>query len=92
MQLVAMTDFHFGLREAAEIIHRGDTFTPLGTGAMNAREQAQSLIRVGSCCAPEDWPKLRDRTEANYAWAKAEVARLNAENAAREARRAAAHP
>lgn len=78
MQIIATTDFHFGNGSAAEIIRRGDSFTPPGTGQMNAREHAQSLINCGSCCTPEDWPKVQARTEAGYQWAMAEVARMNA--------------
>lgn len=77
MQIIATTDFHFGLGNGAEIIQRGDSLTPPGTGQMNVREHAQSLINCGSCCTPEDWPKIQARTEAGYQWAKAEVARLN---------------
>lgn len=78
MQIVATTDFHFGLGNSAEIIHRGTHFTPPGTGQMNVRDHAQSMINQGSCCTPEDWPKIQARTQAGYDWAKDEVARLNA--------------
>lgn len=78
MQIVAMTDFYFGQGSREEIIRRGDSFTPPGTGVMNAYEQAQSLINGGTCCHVDDWPKRKAASQAGYDWAKAEVARLNA--------------
>ena len=82
MQIVAITNFHFGLGEAAEIIHRGTTFAAPGTGIMNAAEHARSLIRSGMCCAVSDWPKIEGKTQARHDWATAEVAKLDAEKAA----------
>lgn len=78
MQIVAITDFHFGLGNSEEIIQRGQAFTPPGTGQMNRQDHARSLITQGSCCTPEDWPKIEARTQAGHDWAKAEIARLNA--------------
>lgn len=89
MQLIAVSDFHHGLREGAEVLRRGDTFTPAGTGTMNAAEHARSLINCGSCCTFEDWPKLKDKTQAGYDAAKAEVQRLNLAAEAHKAAKAA---
>lgn len=92
MQIVALTAFHFGLRQDEEIIHRGTTFAAPGTGIMSAREHAQSLIRSGMCCAPEDWAKREAKTQAGHDWATAEVARLDAQKPARQAQQAAPLP
>ena len=78
MQLIAISDFHFGAGAAAEVLRRGDTFKPPGTGPMNALEHARSLVRSGMCCTVEDWAKIEGKTQAAYDWAKAEVDRLNA--------------
>lgn len=77
MQIVAIHNFHFGLGNSAEILQRGDTFSPPGTGPMNAIEQAQSLIRNGCACLPEDWPNRQAKTEPGHEWAAAEVDRMN---------------
>jgi len=82
MQIVALSNFHFGLRETAEIIHRGTTFAAPGTGHMNAREHSLSLIRTGMCCSVEEWAKREAKTQAGFEWALAEVAKLDAEKAA----------
>lgn len=88
MQIVATTDFHLGLREAAEVIYRGTTFTPPGTGIMSSADQARSLINTGTCCLPSDWEKVQKRTQAGYDWAKAETARNQAAYEAHKATRA----
>ncbi len=89
MQIVAKCNLHLGLRNDEEIIHRGQTFTPPGTGIMNVAEHARSLINSGMCCAPSDFAKYESKSQAGHEWALAEVAKRNAENAAREAQRAA---
>lgn len=78
MQVVAITNFYFGLGSDEEVIQRGQFFTPPGTGQMNRVDHAKSLIAQGSCCIPEDWPKIEARTQAGWDWARAEVARMNA--------------
>lgn len=77
MELVALYDFVHGPEHDREIIHRGTRFTAKGTGVANAREHGQAYIKRGTACTPEDWPKLRDRTQAGWDWAQAEVARMN---------------
>ncbi len=77
MQIIATTDCHFGTGNAAEVLRRGDSFTPPGTGQMNAHEHAQSMINQGAACLPSDWAKIEARTQDGYDWARAEVARLN---------------
>ena len=89
MQLVAVTDFNFGLRDSAETIRRGDTFTATGTGVSNATEHGRALIGNGVACNPNDWAKVQEKTQAGYDWAKLEVAKLNAESEATAARKAA---
>lgn len=89
MQITAKCNFHLGLRNDEEIIHRGQTFTPPGTGIMNAAEHARSLINTGMCCAPSDFAKYESKSEAGHAWALGEVAKLDAERAAREAAKVA---
>jgi hypothetical protein len=76
MQVTALYDMHFGHGNSAEVIHRGTTFSPPGTGQMNAREHAQSLIHQGACCAEEDFARLNAKREAGAKWAVGEVARL----------------
>lgn len=78
MQIVATYDFHFGLRDKAEVLQRGDHFTPPGTGVMNAAEHARSLISRGAAVTPEQWAKRKPEGDNGAAWAKAEVDRLNA--------------
>lgn len=72
MKIVAITDFHFGIGRAAEVLRFGDEFTPPGTGPMNAAEHAASLIRQGVACAVADYPKIRAQREAGYLWGRAQ--------------------
>jgi hypothetical protein len=72
MQVVALYDQHHGLRDQAEIIHRGTEFRAPGTGIMNSDEHGRSLIRSGACCAVADWPKLAAKTQPGYDWATAQ--------------------
>lgn len=76
MQLVALSNFHIGLREAAEVIHRGDTFAAQGNGTMNAREVGQALIRGGNACLPEDAEKRLAKSQVGWDWAQAEVSAM----------------
>lgn len=73
MKLVALYDQHHGLRDKAEIIHRGTGFHAPGTGIMNSAEHGRSLIRSGACCAAEDWPKLEAKTQPGYDWAASQL-------------------
>jgi hypothetical protein len=77
MHIIAITDCHFGTGNAAEVLRRGDSFTPPGTDQMYANEHAQSLINQGAACLPSDWAKVEAKTQTGYDWASAEVARLN---------------
>lgn len=88
MQIVATTDFHWGLYDKAEIIYRGTTFAPEGSGVMSAKDQAMMLLKHGTCCLPSDWPKVQEKTEEGYQWAKAETARNRAAYEAHKAARA----
>ena len=54
MELVAVSDFHFGFGNRCEVLRAGDKFTPPGTGVMNRAEHARSLIRTGTCMAADD--------------------------------------
>jgi hypothetical protein len=76
MQLTALVDFHRGLRDQAEIIRRGDTFTARGTGIMNAAEVAARYIRDGIACPSEDADEKLAKTEKSWNWAQAEVERM----------------
>ena len=79
MKLVALYDQHHGLRDKAEIIHRGTEFHAPGTDIMNSAEHGRSLIRSGACCAAEDWPKLEAKTKAGAEWAKAQKGAVGAQ-------------
>ncbi len=85
MKLVAMYDFHYGHcgphdREA-ELLRRGDEFQPRPTSIASAEEVGAHMIRRGSACTPEAWAKRKPEADKNWAWAQAEVERMNARRA-----------
>jgi hypothetical protein len=97
MKIVATYDMTLNLGSGPEHVLRGQEFSAHGTGKMNSREHAASLIGQGAAVLPEAWEKHRGKTEAKRLAAAAlvEKAREDSERARRKAaeeemRRAAA--
>lgn len=65
MNIVATYDHFLDLGSGSELVLRGQTVNPPGTGRMSRDERARSLIRQGAAVLPEAWPKIQSRTEAN---------------------------
>jgi hypothetical protein len=51
---IATYDFWFGKGQNEELVLRGEEVICPGTGAMNAREHAASLVRQGAAVWPDD--------------------------------------
>lgn len=80
MQLIATSDFYYGTPDAAgryPLVMRGQPFDVLPTSAATVTEAARYLQDHGTGVTPEKWEKRKPRSDESYAWAKAEVARLN---------------
>lgn len=82
MKLIATYDFHYGQRgpldREAELLRRGDAFLPLPTALASAEEVAADMIHRGAAVTPEKWEKRKPEADRNWAWAQAEVQRMNA--------------